>query len=114
MTAVAAFFGYAQWRRQNLIAEIKRLRAVGYAMPAHDDPLSKFWPTMPTHLVLKCEWLHQSGIVKIGEREFTDDDMTEAWLTIQEQVKGHEVEEVLIQDWVGRPRNVARFKYKRE
>jgi hypothetical protein len=111
-TLLTLFFGYAAWRRQVMMRRCEQLRLAGYAIALPDDWKNKFWPVVPQQLSLACELLPPRGVIVNG-RAFADEETTELYCEVYNQVRRLGVREVELQDepkqWLGRKRTLTRF-----
>jgi hypothetical protein len=49
VTFVAAFLGYAQWRRQNILREARILESQGFVLVWEEHWAHWVWPRVPSH-----------------------------------------------------------------
>lgn len=90
MLLVASVFGYAQWRKQWLIAEVKRLGEYTSRIEVSED---WFWPSVtPTAQIVLAQ--NSVGQMSDGDRTYRATEVKELYESVEKRLRAIGVNEV--------------------
>ena len=98
---VAAFLGYAQWRRQAILREATALESQGFTLLWHDTSINPIWPRVPSEAAFEY-YQEAGGKLRTASGVYTEQELNHLYAHACDRLRALGVEEVRI-DKDGKP-----------
>jgi len=98
---VAAFLGYAQWRRQAILRESSSLKSLGFTLLWPDESINPFWPLVPKEAAFEY-YQEAGGTFRTTAGVYTEEELNHLYAHACDRLRALGVEDVRI-DKDGKP-----------